>query len=165
MTLDHRFGRGIALAALVLALATATPPAAAAGAAGAGAEAGTGAETAGTPAAPIQQLRIYRVHPGNERAFHDRFRDHALRIMARHGFDVVATWETEADGRIEFAYLLEWPDAETMRARWDDFMADGEWAAIKRETGQVHGRFVDGIEDRTLRPTAYSPRSRFLPAD
>ena len=158
MILDHRPARRAAFAvlALVAALATATaaPPS---------------PEPAGhgdsARSAAVQQLRIYRVHPGNEGAFHDRFGEHALRIMARHGFDVIATWETAADGHTEFAYLLEWPDTETMQARWADFMADGEWAAIKRETRQLHGRFVDGIEDRTLRPTPYSPRSRFLPAD
>ncbi|MCF7223386.1 NIPSNAP family protein [Marilutibacter chinensis] len=154
MIVPHRFRNRVGMAALLLTLVT--------GMASLPAFAGGGDIAR---AAPVQQLRIYRVHPGNEQAFHDRFRDHALRIMARHGFDVVATWETEAEDHVEFAYLLEWPDAETMQARWDAFMADEEWAAIKRETGQVHGRFVDGIEDRTLRPTPYSPRSRFLPAD
>lgn len=158
MTLDHRWLHGAAFAALVLVttLANATAATPAPEVAG---------HADGTRSAPVQQLRIYRVHPGNEQAFHDRFRDHALRIMARHGFDVLVTWETESEGLTEFAYLLEWPDTETMQARWADFMADEEWAAIKRETGQRHGRFVDGIEDRTLRPTPYSPRSRFLPVD
>ena len=106
---------------------------------------------------PIHQLRIYEVHGGNEQPFHARFRDHALRIMARHGFNVRATWEARSEGRTEFVYLLEWPDEATMKARWASFMADQEWADIKKQTGQEHGRFVDGIQDRTLRLTDYSP--------
>ena len=37
--------------------------------------------------APLQQLRIYEIPRTNEGVFHDRFQGHALRIMARHGFD------------------------------------------------------------------------------
>ena len=106
---------------------------------------------------PVHQLRIYEVHGGNEQPFHHRFRDHALRIMARHDFNVLATWEARSGERTEFVYLLEWPDEATMKARWASFMADQEWAEIKKQTGQAHGRFVDGIQDRTLRLTDYSP--------
>jgi hypothetical protein len=120
------------------------------------------AADAETASAPLHQLRIYEVHGGNEQAFHDRFRDHALRIMARHDFNIVATWEATGDDRTEFIYLLEWPDEATMTARWAAFMADPEWAAIKKETGRIHGSFVDGIEDRTLKLTPYSPRRELL---
>jgi hypothetical protein len=66
-------------------------------------------------------------------------------------------WESRADERIEFVYLLEWPDEETMKDRWAAFMADQEWSDIKAETSRIHGRFVGDIEDRTLRLTDYSP--------
>ena len=108
----------------------------------------------------IHQLRIYEIFDGNRQAFHDRFRDHAARIMAKYDFEIVAMWESRHDGRLEFVYLLEWPDEATMKARWAAFMADEEWAEIKRRTGKVHGRFVGGIQDRTLQPTDYSPRNR-----
>jgi hypothetical protein len=54
----------------------------------------------------IHQLRIYEIFERNKAAFHARFRDHAARIMARHGFRIVATWETASTGRTEFAYIL-----------------------------------------------------------
>src|SRR5262249_401822 len=106
----------------------------------------------------IHQLRIYEIFDGNKKAFHDRFRDHAMRIMAGYDFKIIATWETKKGGRTEFAYLLEWPDKETMRDRWTKFMADQEWSNIKKETSQTHGSFVGEIEDRTLELTDYSPR-------
>lgn len=108
----------------------------------------------------IHQLRIYEIFDGNRQAFHDRFRDHAARIMARYDFNIVAMWESRHDGKLEFVYLLEWPDEATMKARWAAFMADEEWAEIKRRTGKAHGTFVGGIQDRTLRLTDYSPRTR-----
>lgn len=107
----------------------------------------------------IHQLRIYEIFDGNRDAFHDRFGDHAARIMAKYGFEIVAMWESRQEGRLEFVYLLEWPDEATMKDRWAAFMADEEWAEIKRQTGKVHGRFVGGIQDRTLRLVDYSPRS------
>lgn len=117
------------------------------------------AQPAATPA-PIQQLRIYQIFDDTRGAFHARFRDHAMRIMRRHGFDIVATWESRHDGRIEFVYLLQWPDEATLRERWARFMADEEWARIKRET-RAQGPMVGDIEDRTLVPTDYSPLREF----
>lgn len=108
-------------------------------------------------AQPVQQLRIYEIFDGNKQAFHDRFRDHGARIMARHGFKVLSMWETRFDGKTEFVYLLEWKDEPTMKAAWAAFMADPEWAEIKRVTGAQHGRLVGAIQDRTLRLTDYSP--------
>lgn len=109
---------------------------------------------------PVHQLRIYRIYDQTRIAFHERFRDHAARLMARHGFDIVAMWEARTEEGPEFVYLLRWPDEATMVAAWKRFMADPEWAAIKRDTAARHGRFVGDIEDRTLRLVDYSPRGR-----
>lgn len=109
----------------------------------------------------IHQLRIYEIFESNKKAFHDRFRDHAMRIMARYDFKIIAMWEAKKGERTEFVYLLEWPDRETMKDRWAKFMADQEWANIKKETGQKHGPLVGEIEDRTLETTDYSPRKSF----
>ena len=104
----------------------------------------------------IHQLRIYEIFDSNKQAFHDRFRDHALRIMGRHQFHVLATWESRRDGRTEFVYLLEWPDEATKTARWAEFMADTEWIDIKKRTG-ANGPLVGEIQDRTLHLTPYTP--------
>lgn len=112
------------------------------------------------PRPVIHQLRIYEIFDNNSQAFHDRFRDHAARIMAKYDFNIVAMWESRHDGNLEFIYLLEWPDEATMKSRWAAFMADEEWAEIKRQTGKVHGTLVGGIQDRTLQLTDYSTRRR-----
>jgi len=112
-------------------------------------------------AGPIHQLRIYEIFENNKQAFHDRFRDHAMRIMKRYDFRIVAMWETRSGERTEFAYLLQWPDRATMEDRWAKFMADQEWSDIKRAT-RVHGQMVGEIQDRTLLPTKYSPQVELL---
>jgi hypothetical protein len=43
----------------------------------------------------IHQLRIYEIFDRNKQAFHDRFRDHAMRIMAKYDFKIIATWESK----------------------------------------------------------------------
>jgi NIPSNAP len=106
----------------------------------------------------IHQLRIYEIFDSNKKAFHDRFRDHAMRIMAKYDFKIIATWESKKDNRTEFVYLLEWPDKETMTDRWEKFLHDQEWIKIKKETGEVYGPLVGEIQDRTLYLTDYSPR-------
>ena len=105
----------------------------------------------------IHQLRIYEIFERNKAAFHARFRDHAMPIMAHHGFQILARWETASTGRTEFAYLLAWRDAQTKTACWAAFMADPEWAEIKRVTRAEHGDMVGAIEDRLMTPTDYSP--------
>ena len=104
----------------------------------------------------INQLRIYEIFEENKAAFHARFRDHAARIMARHGFRILAMWETATERRTEFVYLLAWPDEAAKDAAWESFMADEEWQEIKRRTAAKHGSLVGAIEDRILQATGYS---------
>lgn len=110
---------------------------------------------------PIQQLRIYEIFENTKDRFHVRFRDHAMRIMRRHDFRIVAMWETQNGDRTEFAYLLEWPDEATMQDRWKRFLADEEWSRIKRESRGPQP-MMGRIEDRTLKPVAYSPERSLL---
>ena len=109
---------------------------------------------------PVHQLRIYEIFDTNKQAFHDRFRDHAMRIMKNYDFNIVAQWEAKNGARTEFVYLLEWPDEATMKDRWAKFMADKEWADIKKETAAKHGKLVGEIQDRTLNLTTYSPQKK-----
>lgn len=115
----------------------------------------------------IHQLRAYEIFEHNKRAFHERFRDHAMRIMARYDFKIVAMWESktgdsQTTGRTQFIYLLEWPDEATMRDRWAKFMADPEWSDIKKETARIHGALVGSVEERVLHLTDYSPDRSLL---
>ena len=110
-----------------------------------------------TISTPIHQLRIYELNPTKSRIFHARFRDHAWRIMKRHGFKVLAMWETASAKGPEFAYLLEWEDEEAMRTAWAAFMSDREWSDIKATTRARDGSIMGGIEDRVMRAVSYSP--------
>lgn len=105
----------------------------------------------------IHQLRIYEIFDRNKAAFHARFRDHAMRIMRKYGFEIVAMWEARHAQRTEFVYLLAWPDEAAKEAAWANFMADEEWKQIKRVTSAQHGDLVGSIDERILLLTDYSP--------
>lgn len=111
-----------------------------------------------TPPAPVYQLRIYEIFEHNKRAFHERFRQHALPTMKRHGFTILSTWESKSDSRTEFVYLLQWSSEQTMKERWAAFLNDPEWVDIKARSLTAHGPVVGAIQDRVLRVTEYSPR-------
>ncbi len=107
---------------------------------------------------PIHQLRIYEIPKDNERFFHERFKDHAYRIMKKYNFKILAMWKSDFNEKTEFIYLLEWENESIMKSEWEKFMADQEWKNIKAETAKIHGTFVNNIQDRTLLLTDYSPR-------
>jgi NIPSNAP len=123
--------------------------------------ASSSASSAAASPTVIHQLRLYEIFEGNKAAFHARFRDHAMRIMRRYEFKIVAIWETRNEDKTKFAYLLEWADEKTMVERWNRFMADQEWSEIKRVTAAKHGKLVGTIESHVFRPTAYSPAVAF----
>src|SRR5690606_4228866 len=109
----------------------------------------------------VHQFRVYEIFEHNKQAFHERFRDHAMRIMARYDFEIVAMWETKHEERTEFVYLLQWPDVATLQDRWAGFLADREWSEIKMRTAARHGQLVGEIEDRILTVTDHSPTREF----
>ena len=105
----------------------------------------------------VYQLRIYEVSSDRKEVFHDRFRNHALRIMKRYGFNVVAIWESSSVVNFEFIYLLKWPDVATMERQWKLFLADDEWIAIKKKTVNETGEPVLKATGRLLCDVEYSP--------
>jgi hypothetical protein len=106
----------------------------------------------------ILQMRTYELFDDTREAFHARFRDHAVRIFERHGFSFVAGWERRHEGRLQFVYVLKWLDEDTMQRCWAAFMADDEWAEIKRRSAaSAAGPLVGEIDDCLITPVDYLP--------
>jgi heme-degrading monooxygenase HmoA len=111
----------------------------------------------------VYQLRIYKLHPGNEVHFHDRFRDQCMPIMKRYGFDIVFTSQSGPNGHAEFVYLLRWKDRAAQISAWKAFLADPEWIAIKKSSTAKFGDLVDDVQDRSLDMLPYTPAPSRLP--
>ncbi|AUG98858.1 NIPSNAP family protein [Pectobacteriaceae bacterium CE70] len=107
----------------------------------------------------MYQLRIYKVNLEKREAFHDRFKNHAMRIMKKYAFSIVAMWETVTESDMEFIYILDWPNVETMEHQWKAFLADQEWIDIKKKMDLDIGEPVIQATGRVLTPIEYSPLS------
>lgn len=108
----------------------------------------------------LQQLRIYEVNRENRDPFHQRFQEHALRIMKKYGFDVIDMWESDTGEKLQFIYVLDWPDRATMDGAWKSFLADPEWIDIKKRSAERHGQLVHEAKGQPLERVVYSPACR-----
>lgn len=106
---------------------------------------------------PVFQLRIYEIFENNKKEFHERFKDHAMRIMKKYNFKILSIYESKSDKKTEFVYFLQWPDEITMKKAWEDFKKDQEWIDIKKQYTAKYGDVVGNIEDRVLTKVDYSP--------
>lgn len=111
----------------------------------------------------VYQLRIYKLHAGNEQHFHERFSEQCMPIMRRYGFDIVFTSQSGDIGHEEFVYLLRWKNRETQVSAWKNFLADPEWIGIKKTTAAKWGDLVDDVQDRSLDMLPYTPKPSLMP--
>jgi hypothetical protein len=105
----------------------------------------------------IYELRTYETFNHNKKAFHDRFEEHAMRIMKKYGFEIVGCWDEEIGEMQNFSYILAWKDLNTRQAAWSNFNSDEEWSNIKLESFKKHGQLVFKTHNKILKPTKYSP--------
>jgi hypothetical protein len=106
----------------------------------------------------VFELRTYTAPDGKLGDLHRRFRDHTLRIFAKHGMTNVAYF-SPMDGPLAqntMIYLLAHPSREAAKASWGAFIADPEWNRVASES-QVNGPITSKIESVFLTPTDYSP--------
>jgi NIPSNAP len=111
----------------------------------------------------VYQLRIYKLHAGNEQHSHERFSEQCMPIMQRYGFDIVFTSQSGEPGHEEFVYLLRWRDRNTQVSTWKTFLADPDWVRIKKTTSAKWGDLVDDVQDRSLDMLPYTPKPSRVP--
>ncbi len=105
----------------------------------------------------IYELRTYEAAPGKLGALHARFRDHTLRIFARHGLGVVGFW-THAHGgwSDQLVYLMKFDDMADRDRKWASFLADEEWRNVVAESHR-DGSLTTRVRSDILAPAHYSP--------
>ncbi|HEU0103422.1 MAG TPA: NIPSNAP family protein [Mycobacteriales bacterium] len=114
-------------------------------------------ETAPTPPGETYELCTYLPHEGKLEALLERFRDHTVRLLARHGIRSVGYWTTTAPGeRCRLVYLLAHPSEQAARANWAAFGDDPEWQQAF-EASMSEGRLVESMEKTFLTLTPFSP--------
>ena len=104
----------------------------------------------------IYELRIYDAMPGKLPALNDRFANITGGYFEKYGMKQVGYW-TEAigvSGRL--TYILAFDDLAHRDAAWAKFGADPDRLKAFAET-EKDGLLVARVENKILRPTAYSP--------
>lgn len=112
--------------------------------------------------AKLYEMRTYHAAPGKMDAVHARFRDHACRLLKKHGMEAIGFWVPmdEKDGAgATLTWVLQWPDRATREKAWEEFKADPEWKAAFQES-EKDGKLVEKADIRFLRPTDFSPPIR-----
>lgn len=85
----------------------------------------------------LYELRIYVAAPGKLPDLHARFRDHTLRLFAKHGIENVYYWTISEgaegdDPANTLVYLVAHKDRASADAAWKAFLADPDWQAVSR---------------------------------
>lgn len=104
----------------------------------------------------VYELRIYDAKPGKFDALNARFRDHTLKLFAKHGMTSVAYWSEEGSANGRLVYVLAYSSREAREASWTAFRADPEWQAAK-SASEANGELVEKVTSSFLKMTDYSP--------
>jgi len=104
----------------------------------------------------IYELRIYTATPGRLSDILARFRDHTLKIWERYGIRQAGFWTTLVGPNSNtLTYLLAWESLAEREAKWNAFIVDPEWLAVRVAT-EKDGPIVASIANSFLEPTPFS---------
>lgn len=112
------------------------------------------------PARAVYELRTYYPAPGKAAALNARFRQHTLKLFARHGMTNVAYWAEQAPataGEPRAVYVLAYPSREARERSWEQFGRDPEWRAVVAAS-EADGKLVTRVDSIFMTMTDYSPR-------
>jgi hypothetical protein len=104
----------------------------------------------------VYELRVYKCMPGRKADVLARFRNHTMRLFAKHGVQVVGFWDTLVGEIDELVYITKFSSWEDRERRWGAFQADPEWQKA-REQSHAQGVIVEHIRTTLLAATDFSP--------
>ena len=112
----------------------------------------------------LYEMRVYYSPEGKLDRLHARFRDHTMKLFAKHGMTNLVYWH-RAEGSPHadrmLVYLLAHPSRDAAKASFDAFRQDPDWTAAKTASETKAGGSLteakDGVLSEFLVPTDYSP--------
>lgn len=111
----------------------------------------------------VFELRTYTASPGNLDALHARFREHTVRLFAKHGMENIGYWTPMPDQKgadNTLIYLLAHQSREAARQSFAAFGRDPEWVAARKASEEKAGgplTVPGGVKSVFLQATDYSP--------
>jgi hypothetical protein len=116
------------------------------------------AATASGTLARVYELRTYHCNDGKLDALKARFRNHTVRIFARHGIESIGYWvpRDPEKARNTLIYLVSHPSREEAEKHWQEFRTDPEWVKVRADS-ETGGKLVQKVDSEFLDPTDFSP--------
>jgi hypothetical protein len=111
----------------------------------------------------VFELRTYTATKGNLGNLNARFRNHTLKLFARHGMTNIGYWvplKGQKDADRTLIYLLAHKSVKAARASFAAFRKDPDWvAALKASEKKAGGPLTTegGVKSVFLKATDYSP--------
>jgi hypothetical protein len=107
--------------------------------------------------AKLYEMRTYWCPPDKLEALHARFRDHTMKLFAKHGAENVGYWVPADNKEQKLVYILAHKDRTARNATFKAFGADPAWQAAYKAS-EANGTLVKKIEEKFLTATDYSPK-------
>jgi len=104
----------------------------------------------------VFEMRTYYAAPGKLDAVHARFRDHACRLLVKHGIAQLGYWVPVDNAENKLIWVAVHPSREAGAQAWKSFFADPDWQKAFKES-EANGKLVDKVESRFLTATDFSP--------
>ncbi len=111
----------------------------------------------------VFELRTYTTPPDRLSALDARFRDHTMRLFAKHGMTNLWYWHLAPDQKgadTTLVYMLAHKSKEARDESFAAFGKDPAWQAARTQSEQKAGgplTVKDGVKSVLLKPTDYSP--------
>ena len=110
----------------------------------------------------VFELRTYVAEPGRLDALNARFRDHTVKLFAKHGMANISYWvpmkgQPGADNKL--IYLLAHQSLDARKASFGNFGKDPDWQAARKASEEKAGGSLtmkDGVKSEFLKATDYS---------
>lgn len=105
----------------------------------------------------VYELRTYTTPEGKLPELHKRFRDHTVKLFAKHGMTNVIYW-TPTDKPNTLVYLLAHKSEQAGKDSFAAFRTDPDWVKVKSES-EAAGSLTTKVESQYLTATDYTPKA------
>lgn len=102
------------------------------------------------------EMRVYTANPGKLEDLHARFRDHTLKMFAKHGIESIGYWVPVNNTENKLYFVIAFPSREQRDPLWQKFQDDPAWKQAKADS-EKNGALVAKAESTFLQATDYSP--------
>jgi len=107
---------------------------------------------------PVYELRTYYAAPGKFTALNTRFRDHTVRLFAKHGVSNITYWTPvpgAAGAGEQLIYVIPHASQAAAKTFWSAFMGDPDWVKAKAAS-EASGPLTTRVTSVFLTATDYS---------